>query len=137
MVHLQVTLDYLLHLCRQGVSGVMAQHRISGLAFHFQLHGWENISRQFLICRTLRGWLKECGAQEAGIIWVTAILAVGVPQVCSSSYELSLFSTAFGLVFFGALLVSKLVPPSRLHPGGLLTDNLLVGMDSLQISCKD
>lgn len=55
---LRAMLDYLLCLRRLGVSGMVTQHRIAGMSFHFQFWGWENIGQQFLVHRTLQGKLK-------------------------------------------------------------------------------
>lgn len=96
---------FLLCLCSQGVTGVVAQHYISGLAFHFQLSAWENIAQQFLLFRTLQGWLKEhthVERRKPVLFGLLQSLLSALPQVCSSFYESLLFYTTFGLAFFGA-----------------------------------
>lgn len=52
---LSITLQYLSRLRQEGVSGVVARHRITGISFHFQLRGWENIGQNFLVAKTLQG----------------------------------------------------------------------------------
>lgn len=53
--------------------------------------------------------------------------------MCSSSYEGSIFAMVFGLAFFGAFSAYKLVTPARHSPGGLASDDVLLGMDLLRL----
>lgn len=54
-------------------------------------------------------------------------------SACTSSYEESLFATAFGLAFFGAFHTCKLVPAARNKLDGLLFDYVLFGTDLLHL----
>lgn len=136
---LQVTLDYLSRLRVAGMSGIMAQHRITGLSFHFQLRGWGNVGQQFIVKKVLRGWVKECSVRDSRkpVSFATLQALVAAAQrISSSPYEASLFATAFGLAFFGAFRVGELVAPSRMAPGGLLLEDVVAGPDFLRIRVR-
>lgn len=133
---LQVTLSFLLCLRQSGASGVVAQHKISGVAFHFQLRGWESIGQAFVVRKVLRGWVKERVSRDSrkpvSFELLVSLLA-SLQPLCSSPYEVSLFSTAFGLAFFGAFRVGELVSPSKHTAGGLACDDVVLGPDSVRL----
>lgn len=54
-------------------------------------------------------------------------------SLCSSPYEVALFSTAFSLAFFGAFRVSELVSPSRQATRGLAADDVVLGPVSVHL----
>lgn len=136
---LQTTLEFLRRLRLAGVSGTAAQHRITGLAFHFQLRGWENVGQHFVISRLLRGWKKERVVKDSrkpvSFVLLGSLIEAS-REVCSSPYEAALLSAAFALAFFGAFRVGELVPPSRFSPGGLRVDDVVVCADSLRIRLR-
>lgn len=133
---LQVTLDYLARLRVAGASGTLAQHRMTGLSFHFQLRGWGNVGQHFIIRRVLKGWAKESTVRDCrkpvSFAMLRALVSA-VRSVASSPYEASLLATAFGLAFFGAFRISELLAPSRSAPGGLLLEDVVTGPDFLRI----
>lgn len=136
---LRITLQYLLLLRRGGSSGTLACSRITGVSFHFQLRGWENIGLHFLVSRALRGWRKERVSSESRrpvSYHLLQSLLGALPGICSSPYETLLFSTVFGLAFFGAFRACELVPLSRNKAGGLQFSDIVLGPDSLRVRVR-
>lgn len=136
---LEATLDFLSRLREAGASGTVAQHKITGVAFHFQLRGWGNVGQQFVVSRILRGWKKERVTRDSRkpvSFSLLGSLIAASRTVCSSPFESALLSAAFGLAFFGAFRVGELVPPSRFSLGGLLVEDVVVCSDSLRIRLR-
>lgn len=107
---LRITLQYLLLLRQQGVSGMVARRKVTGISFHFQLRGWENIGLHFLVNRALRGWRKERISTECRRPFSYQLLQSlkgSLAGICASPYETRLFSTVFSLAFL--VRISSLV----------------------------
>ncbi|XP_056410007.1 uncharacterized protein LOC130339083 isoform X2 [Hyla sarda] len=127
---LEVTLDYLLALRGRGFSGSVAARRMSGVAFYFQLLGWSDVTKFFVVRQALKGWSRErvCLDVRRPVSFPLLLkLVVASRQVCSSYFESVLFSTAFALAFFGAMRIGELIPPSRSRPGGLGESDIFLG----------
>lgn len=136
MARLQVTLEFLLRLRQSGATGVLAQHKLTGISFHFQLRGWENVGQAFVVRRVLRGWAKERVSRDSRKPVSFALLRSlisALQPLCPSPYEVSLFSTAFGLAFFGAFRVGELVSPSKHAAGGFSFEDVVLGPDSVRL----
>lgn len=56
---LEVTVDYLMFLRDSGCSGLGAARRLSGIALHFRLLGWEDVTTAFLGQQALNERLEE------------------------------------------------------------------------------
>lgn len=126
---LEVTVDYILQLRDLGVSAALVQRRLSGLAFHFKLRNWVDVTKSFVIRQALKGWRKEhvhTDRRRPVSYSLLGQLVEATVTVCKSSYKACLFQTAFCLAFFAALRVGELVPLSRVRPGGLLADDVLL-----------
>ncbi|XP_044136651.1 uncharacterized protein LOC122928152 [Bufo gargarizans] len=138
-LRLEVTVEWLLYLRSLRVSAAVAQRRLSGIAFHFKLRGWSDVTKHFVIRQALKGWRKKYVSRESrrpvsfGLLGKLISL---LPQVCSSPFEVALFSGSFSLAFFAALRVSELVAPSCRKPGGLSSDDVVLGNDSLRIRVR-
>ncbi|XP_044151282.1 uncharacterized protein LOC122939275 [Bufo gargarizans] len=110
-LRLEVTVEWLLYLRSLRVSAAVAQRRLSGIAFHFKLRGWSDVTKHFVIRQALKGWRKEYVSRESrrpvsfGLLGKLISL---LPQVCSSPFEVSLFSGSFSLAFFAALRVVEI-----------------------------
>ncbi|KAM4029675.1 uncharacterized protein ACNLHF_024605 [Anomaloglossus baeobatrachus] len=124
---LEATCDYLFHLFQSGFSGSVAQHRLSGVSFHFRLRGWPDVTKVFFVRQVLKGWKRSKISVESrrpiSISLLQRLIAV-IPRLCSSPFESALFSAAFALAFFGALRIGELVPLSKNRPGGLRFDDV-------------
>lgn len=121
-VRLEVTLFYLFNLREAGASFAMAQRRLTFLAFHFQLRGWSDVTKAFVIRQALKGWRKDgvrVDSRRPISYSLLARLLEVADGLCSSVYEARLFKASFCLAFFAALRVGELVPPSKDRPGGL------------------
>lgn len=133
---LRITLQYLLLLRQEGVSRMVFRRRITGIAFHFQLRGWENIGQHFLVNGALRGWHKEPVSSECRrpvSYQLLQSLIGALVDVGSSPYEIGLFSTIFGLAFIRPFRDCVLVPASRHRQGGLQFADIVPGADSLRL----
>ncbi|XP_077110356.1 uncharacterized protein LOC143766488 isoform X4 [Ranitomeya variabilis] len=137
---LQVTIEFISQLLDKGISGSSAQQRLSGLAFYFQLLGWVDVTKTFLIRQALKGWKRvqpsrECRRPISLSLLHTIICSTN--EICSSHFESLLLSAAFGLAFFGALRISELVPQSKSSlEGGLLCDDVVLVKDSLRLRLR-
>lgn len=133
---LEVTLDYFLQLRGNGCSGSVAARRLAGVSFYFRVLGWLDVTKDFIITQALKGWKKGTVSRERRRP-VSFVLLQRLVSHCSftcfSNTECLLFSTAFALMFFAALRVGELLPPSRAVPGGLAADQVLLGSDSVRI----
>lgn len=133
---LEVTIAYVVHLRGQGCSASLAQRRLAGLAFHFKLRGWADITKAFVIRQALKGWKRELVRPDSRRPISYSLLGQlleATIHLCSSHYEAVLFKASFCLAFFGALRVSELVPPARSRPGGLLFEDVVIANNSLRI----
>lgn len=138
-VRLEVTTDYIMELRRQSVTAALVQQRLAGLAFHFKLRGWPDVTKSFIIRQVLKGWRKESVRKDCRRPVSHTILGQimeATISLCSSSYQASLFRASFCLAFSGALRISKLVSPSRSRPGGLLADDVVSANQVLRIRIR-
>ncbi|XP_069838462.1 uncharacterized protein [Dendropsophus ebraccatus] len=138
-VRLHVTIDFLLQLRDKGVSSIVAQRSLSGVAFFLKLNGWEDSTKHFAIRQALKGWKKHHIRKESRRPVSYSLLnklVSACPSVCSSPYESTLFSACFCTAFFGALRVGELLPPSKHKPGGLLYEDVVVANDVLRIRVR-
>lgn len=90
---LDTTLDFLSRLRVAGASGTVAQHKITGLTFHFQLRGLGNVGQQFVVSPILRGWKKERVSKDSRksvSFSLLASLITASRTVCSSPFESAL-----------------------------------------------
>lgn len=136
---MEVTVDYILQLRESGVSASLVQRRLSGLAFHFKLRNWGDVTKCFVIRQALKGWRKEhvhTDSRRPVSYSLLGQLVEATVTVCKSSYEACLFQTAFCLAFFAALRVGELVPLSRVRPGGLLADDVLLQNDAVRVRIR-
>ncbi|XP_040271178.1 uncharacterized protein LOC120986584 isoform X1 [Bufo bufo] len=135
-LRLEVTVKWLLQLRASGVSASMAQRRLSGVAFHFKLRDWPDVTRRFIIRQALRGWRKELVYRECRrpvSFNLLGRLIAKLSDVCRSLFEVALFSASFSIAFFAALRIGELVAPSGSRPGGLSCADVVLGNGALRI----
>ncbi|XP_069834815.1 uncharacterized protein [Dendropsophus ebraccatus] len=138
-IRLTVTLEYFLQLRDAKVSSSVALRSLSGVAFFLKLHGWPDNTKHFLFRQALKGWKKEHVRREARrpvSYKLLARIVEACSHVCSSTFEEHLFAACFCTAFFGALRIGELLPPSKLKPGGLLCDDVLVSNGSLRLRLR-
>ncbi|KAM4031882.1 LOW QUALITY PROTEIN: uncharacterized protein ACNLHF_019259 [Anomaloglossus baeobatrachus] len=135
---LAATVRYLIHLRDSGFSGSVARNRLTGIAFHFKLRGWSDITKSFIISRAVRGWCRLTPCQEHRRPISFALLArlIGAVHNFCSSFESALFAVSFGLAFFGALRIGELLSLSRHRPGGLRHNDVTVSNGGLRIRIR-
>lgn len=107
---------YLVQLQEKGVSGSPVSSAMSALSFWFQLLGWEDVTKAFLVRRVLRGWKRITHLPDSrcpiSLQILSGILSL-LLEVCSSEFETLLFRVAFSWAFFGAFRIGELVAKSR------------------------
>lgn len=136
---LEVTVDFLLRLRDNGASAALAQRRLTGISFHFKLRGWSDVTKEFSVRQALKGWRRElvCSDSRRPISFCLLLqLLDATASQCASAYEVLLFKTCFCLAFFAALRVGELVPPSRVRPGGLQGDDVVLANDAIRIRIR-
>ncbi|KAM3911197.1 uncharacterized protein RB166_019888 [Leptodactylus fuscus] len=134
-----VVFRYLLQLRDKGFSTAVASRRFSGLNFFFQLRGWGNLFGSFLFRQALKGWRREVVSRDTRrpvSYDLLCRIVSSLASVCSSSYEVSLFSAGFSLAFFGALRIGELVPPSKFKHGGLLLEDVILSNGIVRIRIR-
>lgn len=118
------------------MSASMVNKRVAGLAFLFKLQGRPDWTKDFWIRQALKGYRKSISRRDARRP-VTFEILQGIVnqlfQVCTSSYEVVLFTAAFLLAFFGAFRIGELVSPSKTTPGGLMYQEMSWGDEGLKL----
>lgn len=126
---LEVTLNYLMQLQERELLAAVAQRRLTGVRFHLLLRGQEDVTRDFIIRQSLKGWKKERTRSECRrpVSYASLLhLMDSLQGVCSSEYEACLFRICFCVAFFGVLLVGELILPSCHKLGGLFQEDVVV-----------
>ncbi|XP_073465035.1 uncharacterized protein [Aquarana catesbeiana] len=112
---------------------------MAALAFLFQLAGYGDFTKSFVVRRELRGYWKGSSKPDSRrpvSFEVLGIILENLKKVCSWAYEQVLFRTAFVLAFFGAF---RIVADwcSGLHAESILTPGLPITGMSMNEAEKD
>ncbi|KAM4026762.1 uncharacterized protein ACNLHF_022612 [Anomaloglossus baeobatrachus] len=122
-----------------GLSSAVAKNRLSGLAFHFKLRGWSDVTKFFIVRQAVKGWSRGRPGKESRRPVSFSLLSRiidGIPAVCPSPFESALFSASFALAFFGALRIGELVSSSKGTQGGLWHDDVILTNLGLRIRIR-
>ncbi|XP_075202254.1 uncharacterized protein LOC142304102 [Anomaloglossus baeobatrachus] len=135
----ELVVGFLLHLREKGVPYSSAVKKVSGISFHLRLRGMTDVTKIFLVQQALKGWRKQHVRREnrrpvSYELMGQLIGALG--SVCTDPFEVSLFSAAFCLAFFGALRIGELVSVSKLRPGGLLHNDVVLSNGTVQMRIR-
>ncbi|XP_066444625.1 uncharacterized protein [Eleutherodactylus coqui] len=133
------TLDMLASLRAGRASVDAAKKHLAGVAFLLKLHGFRDVTKEFVFRQIVRGWKKEKAGSDARrpITYRLLCKLLDTLEVtCSNGYEVLLFRTAFLLAFFAALRIGELVPKSKFMPGGLMFDDVVTVDDGIRVRIK-
>ncbi|CAH2222041.1 micronuclear linker histone poly -like, partial [Pelobates cultripes] len=133
---LDVFLWLLCRLFAKGASPAMVDRHMSALAFWFKFQGWEDLTKHFLVRQAVRGFRRGKTSTDVRRPVSFAVLQglVGkLPELCSSPFEVVLFSGAFVWAFFGAFRIGELVSANKVGVGGLQREDVEVKSDRVQI----
>lgn len=136
---LGITLSYMINLREKGVSASVAQRKLAGVRFHLLLRGRLDVTKDFIIRQSLKGWKKERVVRESrrpvSFSLLNKLLGI-LAELCVSAFEVALFRASFTLAFFGALRVGELVSPSRNRLGGLLPDDVVLANGAVRVRIR-
>ncbi|KAM4017655.1 uncharacterized protein ACNLHF_023442 [Anomaloglossus baeobatrachus] len=120
-----------------GRSASAVAHRVSAVAFWLKMRGERDVSQDFRVRQALRGFrrgVRERDKRRPVSFGLLRRMVGGLSGICESVYETVLFTTAFGLAFYGAFRIGELVSPSRVTGGGLMFEDVQVS--SSQVECR-
>lgn len=119
-----------------GESVSKMNRRLAALAFLFKLEGLRDVKKDFMVRQAMKGFWRGRVVQDTRRPVSFGLLQdlVGIlPRVCSSLYEVQLFTAAFSLAFFGALRIGELVSKNKRGTGGLMFSDVQIAADSVQL----
>lgn len=120
----------------KGESVSKMNRRLAALAFLYKLQGLRDITKEFMVRQAMKGFRRGRVVRDTRRPVSFGLLQdmVGIlPRVCSSPYEVQLFTAAFSLAFFGALRIGELVSKNKRGVGGLLFSEVQINTDSVQL----
>ena len=107
--------QFLAYLSLKGRSSSCMRTYISGLSHTFKIQGMADNTKSFLVTKILEGAGRLTRKPDTRAPITYNILIKIIPalaNICSSSYETSLFQAAFSLAFFGFMRVGELTTQS-------------------------
>lgn len=109
---------------------------MTALAFWFKLHGWEDLTKSFVIRQAMkglkRGHVRQDSRRPVSLDMLQGLVH-GLEEICFSDYDTTLFRAVFVLAFFGAFRVGELVSSSKSFPGGLQRTKVEMGVGRVDI----
>ncbi|CAN2387186.1 hypothetical protein PRIEUP_LOCUS8220, partial [Pristimantis euphronides] len=123
----QALLGYIGSLAAAGWSVAKVNRSLAGIAFGCKWRGGQDFTKHFLVRQALRGFRRgKARKDKRRPVSFQLLGAIGdtLGRVCSSEYEVRLFSLAFSWAFFAALRVGELVSPSKIRGGGILWEDV-------------
>lgn len=108
----QHILHFAASLSLSGKSHSTARTYLAGLSAKHKLNGWDDPTDNFLLKKLFQGLAKtDCRKDNRLPVTFQKLrqLIAALPAVCSSSYEVKLFTSVYTLAFFGFFRVSELV----------------------------
>ncbi|KAM8919575.1 uncharacterized protein RCH25_016766 [Pelodytes ibericus] len=112
-----------------GASPNVVSARLAGISFWFKLSGLRDVTKDFIVRQSLKGFRMGCPRTRDSRAPVSGALLLGIcqtlPSVCVSGFESTLFRLAFTFAFFGPLRVGELVCPSKNVIGGVMFEDVI------------
>lgn len=109
---------------------------LAAIAFFQKMHGLSPVTNHFLVRQTLKGYKRKFPSVDTRrpiTINILDLFFNSLPHICSSSYETSLFRTAFVLTFFAALRISEVVSSNKKSESNLRLADILLSHNSLRV----
>ena len=110
--------QFIADLSWQGYGSSTISTYVSGIAFIIKSNGLSDITNNFVIRRFVDGCRRRHARRDTRCpitLPILKALLASLPHVCSHSYEVAMFRSAYLLVFFGFLRVSEFTVTTR-HP---------------------
>jgi len=112
---------YIAHLSHAKTSASTITTYISGLSHIHKLNGFDDPTKTFFVSKILAGYKrKNPGSKDLRMPVSSALLKQlinSLPHVCKSSYETSMFASAFSLAFFAMLHVGEFAADKKCDSG--------------------
>lgn len=106
-----VLLNFIAYLSIQQHAPSTVQLYISAIAFYHKLQGFKDPTNNFLITKALQGLKRTRGREEDSrrpiSFHIMLQIIDSLPAICSSTYEVKLFTCAFSLAYFALLRVGE------------------------------
>ncbi|XP_077324816.1 uncharacterized protein LOC143960278 isoform X1 [Lithobates pipiens] len=134
-----LALYFVVRNVESGRSAAVIDRKLAGLSFLFKLLGSEDWSKGFWIRQMLKGFRKQSkrGDTRRPVTFGVLVAICGtLVSVCTSPFEVRLFTAAFSLAFYGAFRIGELVSPSRKVPGGLGDHDVRVAGSVVEITLR-
>ena len=109
-------LYFIAYLSRLDLSASTICTYISAIIYFHKVQGLGDPANSFLVHKTLEGLRRQGKSFDVRTpisLPLLTKLIKSLPSICSSSYEATLFSSAFSLAFFAFLRVSEYTAPSK------------------------
>lgn len=120
-VSVQNIVRYIAHLSHAKTSASTVATYISGLSHVHKLNGFDDPTKSFFVSKILEGFKrKNPGSKDLRMPVSSALLKQlinSLPHVCTSSYEASMFASAFSLAFFAMLRVGEFAADKKCDSG--------------------
>lgn len=131
--------DFVARRLEVGDSAGVLSRKLSALAFLCRLSGWVDFTKAFLVKQALKGLRRGSGSgdRRRPVSWdILRGLLGALHRVCSSQFEVRLFTLAFSLAFYGAFRLGELVSPSKKVGGGLLVQDIASTEQMLRVKLR-
>ena len=120
-VPVQDIVRYIAHLSHAKTSASTVATYISGLSHIHKLNGFDDPTKSFFVSKILEGFKrKNPGSNDLRMPISFALLKQLInspPRVCKSSYEASMFVSAFSLACFAMLRVGEFAADKKYDVG--------------------
>ena len=112
--------QFISYLSLRGYAASTVQTYISGLSFHLQMAGLEDVTKGFVVLCLLEGCKRGNVSRDTRCPITLPLLGQmlgALKFVCKSDYEMHMYSAAFLVAFYGFLRVGEFTVNSRQHDG--------------------
>ncbi|XP_062836493.1 uncharacterized protein LOC134298886 isoform X1 [Anolis carolinensis] len=135
-------LHFIIRQRRANVSAHAMRRQLAGIAFYSKAAGWGDPCNDYRTRKLLRGWNKRAPRQKDRrrplSYNVLSRLISTLKKICTSRYEVKLFTAAYTTAFFGALRLGEVVADSKADGSGkaLQLRDVSIGQNSLVIRIR-
>lgn len=120
----------------RGTSVSKMNKRLAALAFLFKWRGQSDVTKDFMVRQAMKGYRRgrvQPDTRRPVSFELLQELVEGLHRVCSSEYEVRLFTVAFVLAFFGAFRIGELVSKNKRGVGGLQFSDVTWSAEGVQL----
>lgn len=128
---------FIAHAFKCGFSHSSINGYLAGISFFSKINDLSDNTQKFVVRKMLEGFKRSRGCNQDSRLPITKELLKSLililPNVCSSQYEVKLFSAIFSLCFHAFLRVGEVAISNKNNEHVLDFHNLLVFPNSLQL----